>query len=167
MSTQSANTRRIPNPLYAAAGAGDLAYRQLSHFGRQLPAKAVELGDRVAALRPVVTDALADAVREPALRADLDRVRKVAKRNAAVLVSQAQAAQERAATVYAGLVARGERVVGGPYKELEPAGDVVPVDVEPAGAPSAKTTSAAATGGPGTGKSPARAPKKTGPTAVS
>jgi heparin binding hemagglutinin HbhA len=169
MSTQSANTRRIPNPLYAAAGAGDLAYRQL----RQLPAMAGELRGRVIALRPVVTDAVteavngvAGAVKEPGRRVDVDRLRVIARRNAALLVSQAQAAQERAATVYAVLVARGEKVVGGPYKELEPAGDVVALDYEPDDAPSSRTTSAAASSGPGTGKSRAKAVKRTVPTAV-
>ena len=43
----------------------------------------------------------------------------VQQRNADTLRIQAVA-------VYADLVARGEKVVGGPYKELEPAGDVVP-----------------------------------------
>jgi heparin binding hemagglutinin HbhA len=167
MSTQSANTRRIPNPIYAAAGAGDLAYRQL----RLLPAKALQFSGKVAALRPVVTEAVtgavagaAGAVKQPVV-VDVDRLRVIARRNATVLLTQAQAAQERAATVYADLVARGEKIVGGPYKELEPAGDVVPVDVEPA-APSARTAGAASASGPGTGKSPAKAPKRTKPTAT-
>jgi hypothetical protein len=158
--TQSANTRRIPNPIYAAAGAGDLAYQGL----RQLPARAAELSDRVAALRPVVADAVSGAVKEPGARVDVDRLRVIARRNAAVLMSQAQAVQERAASVYADLVKRGEKVVGGPYKELPPAGDVV--EEAPEGAPSARTTSAASASGPGTGKSPAKAVKKTSPTAV-
>ena len=81
MSTQSANTRRIPNPLYAAAGAGDLAYEQL----RKLPAKALELRGRVAALRPVVADAVTSAVADPAKRVDVERLRVIARRNAEVL----------------------------------------------------------------------------------
>lgn len=160
MSTQSANTRRYPNPLYAAAGAGDLAYQQL----RQLPAKAVELGGRVVALRPAVTDAVTDAVTnvvaEPAKRVDVDKLRDAAVRNAEVLRIQAVA-------VYNDLVARGEKVVGGPYKELEPAGDIVPEIVASEGQPTpATTTGATAAGGPGTGKSPAKAVKKARPTAV-
>ena len=160
MSTQSANTRRYPNPLYAAAGAGDLAYQQL----RQLPAKAVELGGRVSvqigALRPVVTDAVTSAVAEPAKRVDVDKLRGAALRNAEVLRTQAVA-------VYNDLVARGEKVVGGPYKELEPAGDVVPTVVAEEGTPApASTTGATAAGGPGTGKSPAKAVKKARPAAV-
>jgi len=159
--TKTADAKRIPNPVYAAAGAGDLFYQQL----RTLPAKALELSGRVAALRPVVADAVADAVKEPALKVDVDKLRTIARRNAEVLKSQAQVAQDRAVALYADLVARGERVVGGSYKELPPAGDLVDV-IEPAGAPSATTPSAAAASGPGTGKSPAKAVKKTRPTAV-
>jgi heparin binding hemagglutinin HbhA len=171
MSTQSANTRRIPNPLYAAAGAGDLAYEQL----RQLPAKALELRGRVAALRPVVADAVTNAVADPAkrvdvdrLRVDVDRLRAVARRNAEVLLSQADTLRTQAVAVYADLVARGEKVVGGPYKELQPAGDIVPEITASEGKPApATTTGATAAGGPGTGRSPAKkAVKKAQPTAV-
>jgi heparin binding hemagglutinin HbhA len=152
MSIQSANTRRYPNPLYAAAGAGDLAYEQL----RQLPAKAVEVGARVAALRPVVTNAVA----EPVKRVDVDKLRDVALRNAEVIRTQAVA-------VYNDLVARGEKVVGGPYKELAPAGDIVPEIIASEGEPApATTTGATAAGGEGTGKSPAKAVKKARPSAV-
>ena len=161
-STKTPDTKRIPNPVYAAAGAGDLVYQQI----RTLPAKAKEFGDRVAALRPVVTDAVTDAVKEPARRVDVDKLRAAARRNAEALKVQAQAAQKRAEKLYADLVARGEKVVGGPYKEIQPAGDVVAVTVERADAPSAETPSAAAKSGPGTGKSPAKAVKKTSPTAV-
>jgi hypothetical protein len=153
MSTQSANTRRYPNPLYAAAGAGDLAYEQL----RQLPAKAVEVGARMVALSPAV----ASAVTEPARRVDVDKLRDAALRNAEVLRTQAL-------SVYNDLVARGEKVVGGPFKELEPAGDIVPQIIAEEGEPTpATTTGATAAAGPGTGKSPAKTVKKaTRPTAV-
>src|SRR5687768_6030646 len=100
MSTQSANTRRYPNPLYAAAGAGDLAYQQLL----LLPAKAAEFGGRVVALRPVVSDAVTSAVAEPAKRVDVYKLRDAAVRNAEVLRTQAVA-------VYNDLVARGEKIV--------------------------------------------------------
>jgi heparin binding hemagglutinin HbhA len=95
--------RRIPNPLYAAAGAGDLAYQQL----RKLPERMAELRERVNELRPAVTD----AVSERSLRGDIDRFRQTARRNAAVLVNAAEFAQERALALYTELVARGERVV--------------------------------------------------------
>jgi hypothetical protein len=157
MSTQSANTRRYPNPLYAAAGAGDLAYEQL----RQLPARAVELSGRVVALRPVVESAVTTAVTEPAKRIDVDRLRGIARRNAAALRTHADVLRTQAESLYSDLVARGEKVVGGPYKELEPAGDIVPEITASEGEPApATTTGATAAGGPGTGKSPAKAAKK-------
>jgi heparin binding hemagglutinin HbhA len=163
MSTQSANTRRIPNPLYAAAGAGDLAYQQL----RQLPAKALELRGRVAALRPVVADVVTSAVADPAKQIDVDRLRVIARRNADVLRTQADSLRTQAVAVYSELVARGEKIVGGPYKELEPAGDVVAEVTASEGKPApATTTGATAAGGPGTGKSPAKAVKKARPAAV-
>jgi heparin binding hemagglutinin HbhA len=99
MSTET-EARKIPNPLYAAAGAGDLAYQQL----RKLPEKVAELRGRVLEMRPVVTE----AVSEHNLRADLDKLRETARRNA---VSFVTTAQERAQAVYAQLVAHGERVV--------------------------------------------------------
>ena len=125
MTTETA--RRYPAPVYAAAGAGDLAYQQL----RKLPARAAELTEK---LRPVVA--------EPKLRVDVERVRDVAIRNAAVLMTGVQAAQERAAAVYTDLIARGEKVVDGP-KPLRPAGDLVTID-EPAGLPPAEAGGAAA-----------------------
>jgi heparin binding hemagglutinin HbhA len=91
--TTSTQTRKIPAPLYAAAGAGDLAYQRI----RKL----------VAELRPAVTE----VVSEPRLRADLTKLRKAARRNAAAFVNGAQVAQERATAVYTDLVERGERVV--------------------------------------------------------
>ena len=164
MSTQSASTRRIPNPLYAAAGAGDIAYQQI----RQLPAKALELRGRVAALRPVVADAVTNAVAEPVKRVDVERLRGEVERIGAVARHNAEVLRTQAFAVYTDLVARGEKVVGGPYKELQPAGDVVPEVTASEGKPApATTTGATAAGGPGTGRSPAKkAVKKTAPTAV-
>jgi len=101
--TTRTETRKIPTPLYAAAGATDLAYSQL----RKLPERVAELRGRVAELKPVVSEAVA----ERNLRADLDKLRDTAKRNAAAFVTSAQHAQEKAVAVYTDLVARGERVV--------------------------------------------------------
>jgi hypothetical protein len=101
--TTNTTTRKIPAPLYAAAGAGDLAYQKL----RKLPDQVSQLRGRVSELAPVVSD----VVSETNLRADLDRLRHVARRNAATLVAGAQLATERAAAVYTELVVRGERVV--------------------------------------------------------
>ncbi|MBN1171893.1 MAG: hypothetical protein JXA67_06930 [Micromonosporaceae bacterium] len=50
MATKKIN--KIPTPLYAAAGAGDLAYEKL----RELPQKVTQLRGRVAELRPVVEE---------------------------------------------------------------------------------------------------------------
>ncbi len=101
--TTKTTTRKIPSPLYAAAGAGDLAYQQLL----KLPEQVAHLRDRVAELRPAVSD----VVSETNLRADIDRLRQVARRNAATIVAGAQQASERAAAVYTQLVVRGEKVV--------------------------------------------------------
>ena len=101
--TTKTTTRKIPSPLYAAAGAGDLAYQRL----RKLPEQVSSLRERVSELRP----ADSDAVSETNLRADLDRLRQVARRNAATIVAGAQQASERAAAVYTQLVVRGEKVV--------------------------------------------------------
>lgn len=99
----TANTKKIPAPLYAAAGVGDLAYQEI----RKLPERVATLRGRAVELRPVV----ADAMSEDRLKADLERLRTVARRNASILIDNAHVAQERAAAVYTDLVARGERVV--------------------------------------------------------
>ncbi|MGC4894897.1 hypothetical protein [Micromonospora sp. DT31] len=150
-------TNRIPAPLYAAAGAGELALEQL----RKLPTVVSGLSTRVVAdlggkavvtgydLRHKATETLktanltatglreragaTDQLREAAhldkLReaANLDKLRESATRNAAVVVAGAQAAQERALAAYAELVARGERVVGAGVLE---AADTVNADIE-------------------------------------
>lgn len=102
MPTQSGTTK-IPTPLYAVAGAGDIAYQQL----RKLPEAVAGLRVRVAELRPTVTE----AVTEARSQADVDKLRDLAKRNAAAFVSSAQAAQDRAVAVYGDLVSRGEQVM--------------------------------------------------------
>src|SRR5262249_9223138 len=116
MSTKT-EPRKIPNPLYAAAGAGELAYEQL----RKLPERVAELRGRVAELRPVVSEAVTERVSERNLRADLDKLRDTARdtarRNAQAFVTGAQAAQKQAIAVYTELVARGERVVAGARTE--------------------------------------------------
>ncbi|MGC9670132.1 hypothetical protein ACNTMW_26765 [Planosporangium sp. 12N6] len=111
--TAKTEPRKIPNPLYAAAGAGELAYEQL----RRLPERVAELRVRVAELRPVVTDAVSERVAERNLRADLDKLRDGALRNAQVFIAGAQVAQKQAVAVYDELVARGERIVAGARTE--------------------------------------------------
>ena len=121
---------RFPAPLYAAAGAGDLAYQQL----RKLPAVVTELSERAAAsLRTYNEQAGVKAaeLREKAQTTDFDALRGKA---ASVATSLAQLAQERAVAVYETLVARGERVVGTGVVE---AADVVNADIEATEAPKA------------------------------
>ncbi|GAA2377719.1 hypothetical protein [Dactylosporangium salmoneum] len=120
--TTKSTTRKIPNPVYAAAGAGDLAYQQL----RRLPEQVAQLRARVEELRPAV----AGAVSEDNLRT----LRGVARRNAVHLLASAQVAQDRAVAVYTGLVARGEKVIstarGAQAKvQLQPADKVVTAEV--------------------------------------
>ncbi len=128
--TTSTTTRKIPTPLYAAAGAGDLAYEQL----RKLPAQVAQLRARVEELRPAVTEAVTDTK----LRADLDRLRGAALRNAESILANAQAgaqvAQDRALAVYTDLVNRGTKVVAGGRTteakiEIEPATKTVTAEV--------------------------------------
>jgi hypothetical protein len=95
--TDTKQARKMPAPLYAAAGAGDLAYQEL----RKLPERVAELRGKVADLRPAVTVS----------NADIDKVRHAARRSAAEFVKRAQDAQERATRYYTRLVAHGEQVV--------------------------------------------------------
>jgi heparin binding hemagglutinin HbhA len=128
-------TTKYPKPVYAVAGAGDLAYRQL----RKLPAVTADLADDMRELRTELPNRVAD------LRAGLDSAARAAGRRdelpgrvaglrdelparmarlrteipafVAELRSEVPAAMNTivagAAQVYAGLVARGEKVVNG------------------------------------------------------
>lgn len=135
---------RIPAPLYAAAGAGDLAYEQLRKLPTvvtELRGKATvgtadlrhraaatreELRERAAATLKAANSTAAD-LRGKAGTNDIDRVREAARRNAAVVLAEAKAAQARAVEVYLELVARGERVVGSGVIQ---AADTVNADME-------------------------------------
>jgi hypothetical protein len=159
---------KIPNPIYAAAGAGDLAIERL----RKLPEKVAGLQDRVAKAQDelpgrinVIQDKVTQKVAEfPSIVAELrqrmvdtdtDKIRETARRNAGVFVANAQAAQEKAITIYTELVARGERVVAGNaptqrtervHAEIVPGGtaDVV-ATAKPAKSTATKATPAKAT----------------------
>jgi hypothetical protein len=135
--TTTKTTRKIPTPLYAAAGAGDLAYQQL----RKLPEQVAQLRARVEELRPAVADT------------NLDRLRGAARRNAANLLANAQQgaqiAQDRALAVYTELVARGEKVVSTARTaearvELEPAHKAVTAEVTTVEEPATPATPATA-----------------------
>ena len=122
MTDQQTNTR-FPAPLYAAAGAGDLAYQQL----RKLPAKVTELSDRAAASLRTANEtagSTAAGLREKAGTTDFDKLRDTA---ASTALTFAQAAGERALAAYTALVAHGERVVGTGVVE---AAEVVNADIE-------------------------------------
>jgi len=121
---------RFPAPLYAAAGAGDLAYEQL----RKLPAVVTELSERAAAsLRTANEQANTKAgrLRERAASTDFEALRGNA---ASVATTVAQIAQDRAVAIYTALVARGERVVGAGVVD---AADVVNADLTTTEAPKA------------------------------
>ena len=127
--TEQTNTR-FPAPLYAAAGAGDMAYQQL----RKLPGVVSELSERAAAsLRTANEQAgtKATQLRERAATTDFDALRGNA---ASVATTFAQIAQDRAVSLYTALVERGERVVGTGVVE---AADVVNADLTTTEAPKA------------------------------
>ncbi|WP_306203994.1 hypothetical protein [Actinoplanes sp. RD1] len=128
---------RIPAPLYAAAGAGDLALQEL----RKLPAVVSQLSDRAVASLRVANDtagATAGSLREKATATDFDKLRDTAASSA---LAFAQVAQERAVAAYTALVARGERVVGTGVVE---AADVVNADIETTEEPKAVEATPAA-----------------------
>ena len=128
---------KLPAPLYAAAGAGDLAYQQL----RKLPAVVTELSEKAAAsLRTYNEQAgeKATQLREKAQTADFDALRGNA---ASVATSIAQLAQERTVAAYTALVARGEKVVG---TGVVATADVVNADIETTEAPKAVEAAPAA-----------------------
>jgi heparin binding hemagglutinin HbhA len=128
---------RLPAPLYAAAGAGDLAYQQL----RKLPAVVNELSDRAAASLRTANDTAstkAASLKTTAASTDFDKLRETATAGA---VAFAQAAQERAVAVYTALVAHGERVVGTGIVE---AADVVNADMVATEEPKAVEAAASA-----------------------
>ncbi len=121
--TQTRN--RIPAPLYAAAGAGDLAYQKL----RDLQAKVIELRAR----------------RGADLDIDVERLRVVARRQTAAFVAGAQAAQEKAVALYNDLVSRGEKVVGGGARTAESRAAQIAATAEADAKPAKRTRPAAST----------------------
>ncbi len=168
--TQTTKPTRIPGPLYAAAGAGDLAYQQL----RKLPTVVGELSGRavaggfelrekaIASLRAAETRAsvLRDRANDTATSlkgADLEALREQALKNT---TSFAQAAQERAVALYTTLVAHGERVIGSGVVQ---AADTVNADIESTDAPKPVTATPADI--PAKPVKAVRAKKSTGPAA--
>jgi hypothetical protein len=143
---------RFPAPLYAAAGAGDLAFQQL----RKLPAVVTELSERAAeSLRIANSQAGSKAatLKDKAGATDFDALRTNA---ASAANTFAQVAQERAVAVYTALVARGERVVGSGVVE---AADVVNADIEATEEPKAVEAAPVATPATVAAGTPATTPK--------
>jgi heparin binding hemagglutinin HbhA len=143
------DTTKIPGPIYAAAGAGDLAIERL----RKVPAKVAEFQDRFQTEFPGRVNVLQDKItarvaelpaivaefRQRLVDTDTDKLRESARRNAGVARTNAQAAQERAATIYAELVARGTQVVG---RTIPGSNDILVAEVY--AAPAAAADAAAA-----------------------
>jgi heparin binding hemagglutinin HbhA len=165
MTEQNRNTR-IPTPIYAAAGAGDIAYQQLRKLptvvgelsGRAL-AGGLELRERAIAQWRTANGRATDTastVRERATgtastlrKADLDALREQARRGTTALAHEAR---ERANAVYTALVAHGERVIG---TGIVGTADAVNADIE-------ATEPKKAVGGAADGRpAPARAKKST------
>ena len=125
-------TKRIPAPLYAVAGAGDLAYQQL----RKLPEAVTELTGKAAGttaeLRTKAVQSTAELRERANSGTELERLRAVALRNRDAALAGAQAAGQRAVAIYGTLVAHGERVVG---TGVVRAADTVHADMEATEAP--------------------------------
>ncbi|MFV2021413.1 hypothetical protein [Micromonospora sp. LOL_023] len=125
-------TKRIPAPLYAVAGVGDLAYQQL----RKLPETVTELTGKAtgttAELRTKAVQTTAELRERANSGTELERLRAVALRNRDAVVAGAHSAGQRAVAIYGSLVAHGERVVG---TGVVRAADTVNADMEATEAP--------------------------------
>jgi heparin binding hemagglutinin HbhA len=148
------NDNKIPGPLYAAAGAGDLAIERLRKLPEKVAALQEQLPDRVSVLQDKVTAKVAEVpsivaeLRQRVVDADTEKLRESAKRNAETFFSQAQAqakvAQEKAVSLYADLVARGEQVVGRGYTAPARSSEPIRAEVVSPKAPAAPKTADAA-----------------------
>jgi heparin binding hemagglutinin HbhA len=136
MTTTETNepTTKIPAPLYAAAGAGDLAMERLrklperitvlqervNAFQEELPSRFTVIQDRVTQKVAEIPSIVAE-FRQRVVDTDTDKLRESARRNVGVVRTNAQAAQDKAAAIYAELVTRGEQVVGRNTSPASPA----------------------------------------------
>lgn len=108
------NTRKLPSPVYAAAGAGEALVEQL----KKLPGKAEELRDRAkfeeraGKLRESVTENVKQGV-DTLKHLDKDKLREVALETAHTLGEKAREARVKATDAYSEFVERGEHVVAG------------------------------------------------------
>lgn len=97
--------RELPDAVYAAAGAGEVALEKL----RRLPEAAARTWHTASQNAEGLRERFRGGDRD--LAGGLAAVRESARSGAVTLVAQAATAQERAASGYRNLVARGERVV--------------------------------------------------------
>jgi hypothetical protein len=129
----------LPRPVYAVAGAGELAAEQLKKLAAQAPeiqARAAELPQEIRKiandlprdLQNLATDipSIAAQLQAKARGIDVDVVTKAVKRNVETARKNLDTAQHKAVDVYGDLVKRGERVVakrqngGGPANRPTP-----------------------------------------------
>ncbi len=135
MTQTKAETKiKIPSALYAAAGAGDLAYQELRKLSERVA--GIKLRDRVSET-------------ESEMRHDVEKLREAARRQAHAVVERTQAAQERAQEIYQDLVIRGQHVVRsarGPIhvKAEIKSGEAAEAEDKPKAAPAVKRTRPAA-----------------------
>ncbi|MEV0647614.1 hypothetical protein AB0I28_20335 [Phytomonospora sp. NPDC050363] len=127
MPSSTDRTRKLPKPIYAAAGAGELAMEQL----RKLPGQFSELRDRAKLNERLqgVREDLIEAGRK-VREIDTDKLRESA-------IVTAAKAQERAKDTYAELVTRGERVAAGERSPIRVMATIARPDT--AGAPGTPT----------------------------
>ncbi|MGH8877884.1 MAG: hypothetical protein ACRD0P_11150 [Stackebrandtia sp.] len=123
--------RKLPSPVYAAAGAGEAVVEQL----KKLPSKANELRDRskfderASELRETVTDNVKQGV-ETLKGLDGEKVRSAAMEAASTLGEKAREARSKAADTYSELVERGEHVVAGERGPIKVISTVAKEDAE-------------------------------------
>ena len=143
----------IPTPIYAVAGAGEVAYEKL----RELPAAASRTlhaaGQTTRAWRKRVASAEVKLDRR-ALTEDLEKLRDAAQRRASAIVA---GAEERAVTGYRHLVARGVRLIDGePGASTGPPAGVPAVTAVPATTTEPRPGTRAVTAVPPATTTPAR-----------
>lgn len=107
--SQTSTRNELPKPLYAAAGAGELAYQRLRRLPEATARTLRTAGETADTLRRRFANGDRDLTTE--LQQARLQFRESARRGAEVLAARAATAQERAVVGYRSLVARGERVV--------------------------------------------------------
>lgn len=137
----------LPRPLYAAAGAGDAVAEQLRKLAGQAPVLQQQLQSRVAELPAELRQIRRELPRGlQTLAADLPSYAAQLQTRARgidtgavteVVRKNVQTAQD----VYAGLVARGQKMV-----DRDAAAGIAPADAAPTAAPAALGTAPAAAG---------------------